>query len=642
MVVALAQALGGFREVDGRGFEDRGGFLFADRVTGDAVEAAVGADELLAVGDLLGVGGRFVGFLLGQAVLVVQAERQGVGVVREAGHAGDQPRTRFVFDLTGDELAHPVVAELLAEPGEGRDGRVMHRFAFDVLLGRQGVAQLLGFAVDLGPRADGAVARVTGDAVEVLDLAFGVFGRGVLLERGEVGGEESLQRGALRGGEGEVRRGAAGLVVGGKAALVAGGEDLRERRLGGRRHAGVAVEAAGADDQSGAAGGVTVEGLALDLAAVGEQVGGQLRRFLFFEAEVRHARGRVVLGRILQVFDERGGVPLVGDVSHRHAFMRILAFEVRALVAGDATEVGEEFAALRGELEVDRAGLGGRALREHRREIGGLLGGVRTGQRLGHQRMRADGVRVVDPVSEEGALELRAELGKKRRVLAVLWHARAFRGQARGVGMAGRAVHLREEQAAFTALGGEVEVFVGGVREARRRDGLERKIFRRPAQARERVALRRAGDLGHETIQALVELDGLDAGAVEQRLAVEAELELAGSLDREFEGAAHRRLQVAFPLRGERTDRQERRRRLARGHVEREEAVRADVALARGGEGDLQAREILGGEGGREGRGEQAEEAAETHGGGTLPLGGIPAVRQAPNKKARREPGLRR
>ena len=224
----------------------------------------------------------------------------------------------------------------------------------------------------------------------------------------------------------------------------------------------------------------------------------------------------------------------------------------------------------------------------------------------------------------------------------MLRHAGSFCREARGVSVAGRAVHLREEQAAFAALGGEVEVLIGGVREDRRRDGLEREIFRRPAKARERVALRRAGDLGHETIRALVELHGLDAGAVEQRLAIEAQLELAGSLDREFEGAAHRRLQVAFPLHCERSGREERRRRLASGNVEREEAIRADVALAGGGEGDLQAREVLGGEGGREGRGEQAEEAAETHGGGTLPLGGIPAVRQAPNKKARREPGLRR
>ena len=54
----------------------------------------------------------------------------------EAGHAGDEPGTRFILDLSGDELAHPIMTELLAEPGEGRDGRVMHRFAFDVFLGR--------------------------------------------------------------------------------------------------------------------------------------------------------------------------------------------------------------------------------------------------------------------------------------------------------------------------------------------------------------------------------------------------------------------------------------------------------------------------------------------------------------------------
>ena len=217
--------------------------------------------------------------------------------------------------------------------------------------------------------------------------------------------------------------------------------------------------------------------------------------------------------------------------------MRVLAFEVRTLVAGDAAEVGEEFAALRGELEVDRAGLRRRALREHRREIGGLLGGARSGQRLGHQRMRTDGMRIMDPVGEEGRLELRAELSEQRRVLAVLRHAGAFRRYAGGVSVAGRAVQLREEQAAFATLRGDVEFLVGRMREERRRDRFEREIFRRPVQACERIAFRRADDLGHEAVWPLVELHGLDARTVEQRLAVEAELELAGGLDREFEGA---------------------------------------------------------------------------------------------------------
>ena len=224
----------------------------------------------------------------------------------------------------------------------------------------------------------------------------------------------------------------------------------------------------------------------------------------------------------------------------------------------------------------------------------------------------------------------------------MLRHAGSFRREAGGVGVAGGAIHLREEQAAFAALGGEVEVLAGGMSEDGRRHRLEREILRSPAETCERIAFGRAGDLRHQAVRALVELHRLDARTIEERLTVEAQLELAGSLDGEFEGAAHRRLEFAFPLRGERTGRNERRRRLAGRHVEREEAVRADVGLAGGGERHLQAREILGGEGGREGRGEQAEETAETHGGGTLPLGRIPAVRQAPNKKARREPGLRR
>ena len=158
-----------------------------------------------------------------------------------------------------------------------------------------------------------------------------------------------------------------------------------------------------------------------------------------------HARGRVVLGWILQVFHERGGVPLVGDVSHRHAVLCVLAFGVGALVAGDAAEVGEEFAALWGELEVDRASLRRGALREHGGEVSGLLFGASTGEDLGHQRMRADGVRVMDPVGEEGRLEFRAELGEQRGDLAMFRHAGSLGGQERGVGVAGGTVHLCEE-----------------------------------------------------------------------------------------------------------------------------------------------------------------------------------------------------
>jgi hypothetical protein len=54
----------------------------------------------------------------------------------EAGHAADEPRARLILDLSGDELAHPIVAEFFAEPGEGRNRGVVHGFAFDVFLGR--------------------------------------------------------------------------------------------------------------------------------------------------------------------------------------------------------------------------------------------------------------------------------------------------------------------------------------------------------------------------------------------------------------------------------------------------------------------------------------------------------------------------
>ena len=123
---------------------------------------------------------------------------------------------------------------------------------------------------------------------------------------------------------------------------------------------------------------------------------------------MRHARGRIVLSRILQVFHERGGMPLVVHVAERYAVLRVLAFGVGALMAGDAAQVSEEGAALRGELEVDGACLGRRSLREHGGEVSRFLVGIGSSEDLRHQRVRTDGVRVVDPVGEEGCLEFRA------------------------------------------------------------------------------------------------------------------------------------------------------------------------------------------------------------------------------------------
>ena len=97
-------------------------------------------------------------------------------------------------------------------------------------------------------------------------------------------------------------------------------------------------------------------------------------------------------------------------MSHRDAVLRILAFGVGALVASDAAQVGEERASLRGELKVDGLlGHGHGALREHCGEVGGLLIGVGSRKDLRHQSVRTNGVRVEDPVGDEGGLIFRAE-----------------------------------------------------------------------------------------------------------------------------------------------------------------------------------------------------------------------------------------
>ena len=89
---------------------------------------------------------------------------------------------------------------------------------------------------------------MAGDAVEILDLAFGKLSRGVLLERSEVGGEEGLERRALSGCQGEVWRGGANLVVGRQATLVASLKHTREGGLRRGGHPGVAIQATRADE----------------------------------------------------------------------------------------------------------------------------------------------------------------------------------------------------------------------------------------------------------------------------------------------------------------------------------------------------------------------------------------------------------
>ena len=167
----------------------------------------------------------------------------------------------------------------------------------------------------------------------------------------------------------------------------------------------------------------------------------------------------------------------------------------------------------------------------------------------------------------------------------------------------------------------------------RGRDGLEREIFRSPAEPDEGVALIGAGDFGHDAVGPFVELDRLDAGSIEEWLAVEAQLEFAGRFRAELEGAAQGRLKVTFPLRHKRTSGEERCGCLTGGDVEGEQALGADVGLPSRGECHLEPGQVLRGEGGRDGRGEQAKEAAEKHGGGTLPIGRYSRRQASPQQK---------
>ena len=117
-------------------------------------------------------------------------------------------------------------------------------------------------------------------------------------------------------------------------------------------------------------------------------------------------------------------------------------------------------------------------------------------------------------------------------------HAGAFGRQQRGVGVAGGAIHLCEEQAAFATLHGGIEFLVSRMCQQRGRDGLEREVFRSPAETDEGVSLIGAGDFGDDAVGPFVELNRLDVRAIEEWLAIEAQLKLAGRFRAQLERAA--------------------------------------------------------------------------------------------------------
>ena len=182
-------------------------------------------------------------------------------------------------------------------------------------------------------------------------------------------------------------------------------------RLG---HAGVAIQAAGTEEQLAPAGGVALDGLTLDHAAIKQEVGGELRAFLVVKAEVRHSRGGIVGAGVLKVGRERfdAELILVAEVSEGDASVGRATrdFSVRALMATDATEVSKECPASEAVLGLGfGSGFGCFAHAQCRGDVGGFLRCVRAREDLRHVRARANGVRVRNPLGEEVGIIFRAE-----------------------------------------------------------------------------------------------------------------------------------------------------------------------------------------------------------------------------------------
>ena len=176
----------------------------------------------------------------------------------------------------------------------------------------------------------------------------------------------------------------------------------------------MAVEAASAEEQLAPAGGIALDGLTLDHAAIEQEVGGELRTFLIVETEVRHPRRGIVGAGVLEVgregFDAE--LILIAEVSEGDASVdrATCDFRVRALVATDATKVSKECPADESVLGLGLvAGLGRFAHAQRRGNVGGFLRRVRAREDLGHVRARANGVRVGNPLGKEVRIILCAE-----------------------------------------------------------------------------------------------------------------------------------------------------------------------------------------------------------------------------------------
>ena len=315
---AFSQTVFGEVEIDSDDFEGCGGGLSSQAVTGGATESGLGADELFAESDGLGVGLSFEWKGGWQTVLGGHSGGEGFGcVVAESRHAGVEPRTwsRFAFSL--ESRREGVGEQHFAGVGKGREALV-HLVGDREMGSEEG-----GLGMEGAEEGGEVVAGVAGGATERAQLAFGEGSGGVSLEGSEMSAAETLE--GLAGILGEIEMTGLRLIAGGvKPGLFDDGLEGREggRVIGEARVAGTAVHFFGKSGSVAGVSGGKGGRLGGDLGGCLQKIAGEVGRFFLVETKIGHAGVRGKFGRVAEKVLQSAGLKFCGEMIEGNTVVR--------------------------------------------------------------------------------------------------------------------------------------------------------------------------------------------------------------------------------------------------------------------------------------------------------------------------------